>query len=529
MYSDRTEESRYRLAAIVESADDAIASKTLEGVITSWNRGAEKLFGYSAQEIIGRHVTVLFPPDRIPEEQTILDRIQRGQRIEHYETERIRKDGTSVAVALTISPIRNDAGEIIGASKIARDITEQKRRDEERETLLKSEQAARAAAERAGVLKDEFLATLSHELRTPLNAILGWAQVLTTRPDELVLREGLEAIERNARAQTQLIADLLDMSRIVSGRIRLDVQLSDMTVVIDAALDAVRPMAQAKNIRLRKIIDPLAGPVSGDPTRLQQIIWNLLSNAIKFTPKDGSVDLLLERVNSHLELTVHDTGMGIHPDFLPFVFERFRQADSSATRSFGGLGLGLSIVKHLVELHGGSVRVKSAGEGQGATFIVCLPVAPFKNKDNREHPEVASGPQMDCDQVSLEGIRVLLVDDDPDTRSLLRQVLSQCKAEVHVAESAKDGMRCLSSFRPDVLISDIGMPNKDGYQFLKELRRRPREDFGAIPAIALTAFARSEDRTRAMMAGYNVHIAKPIEPQELLATVHSLAARATSR
>ncbi len=477
--------------------------------------------------MIGQPVTVLFPEDRITEERPIPDGIRRGERIEHYETERIPKDGIPVAVALTISPIRNDTGEIIGASKIVRDITEEKRREREREELLKSEQTARIAAERAGVMKDEFLATLSHELRTPLNAILGWAQLLLMQPEPNALREGLEAIERNARSQTQLIADLLDTSRIVSGRIRLDVQLTEMGSVIDAALDAIRPAAEAKSIRLRRIIDPIAGPVSGDPTRLQQIIWNLLSNAIKFTPKGGSVDLLLERVNSHLELTAHDTGIGIHPDFLPFVFERFRQADSSTTRSFGGLGLGLSIVKHLVELHGGTVRAKSAGEGQGATFIVSLPLAPLRGQEKREHPEVASGPQIDCDKVSLAGIRILLVDDDPDTRSLLHRVLSQCKAEVHVADSADEGLNTLSSFRPHILISDIGMPNKDGYQFLKEVRKRPRGDFGGIPAIALTAFARSEDRTRAMMAGYNVHIAKPIEPQELLATVHSLAAQAT--
>ena len=402
-----------------------------------------------------------------------------------------------------------------------------KKAAEEREQLLEAERSARAEAERVSIMKDEFLATLSHELRTPLNAILGWAQILGTSRTEEDLNQGVDAIQRNARAQTQLIEDLLDMSRIISGKVRLDVQWTDLASVVDAAVDSVRPSADAKGIRLRRIIDPHAGPVSGDPTRLQQIVWNLLSNAIKFTPKGGKVDVLLERVNSHLEITVRDSGVGINPEFLPYVFERFRQADSSTTRAFGGLGLGLSIVKQLAELHGGTVRAKSTGENQGATFSVSLPLAPLRSIESREHPTSLKAPAIDC-EVDLEGINVLLVDDEPDARALITRVLTQCRATVQAAASADEGLALLRKYEPDLIISDIGMPGKDGYQFIQAVRGA-EETIHDIPAIALTAFARSEDRTKAMLAGYQVHISKPIEPQELLATVASLAKRRPKR
>ncbi|HYO23321.1 MAG TPA: ATP-binding protein [Lacipirellulaceae bacterium] len=402
-----------------------------------------------------------------------------------------------------------------------------KRAAEDRKQLLEAERAARAEAERVSIMKDEFLATLSHELRTPLNAILGWSQLLGTgKLDADDFQQGLEAIERNARAQTQLIEDLLDMSRIISGKVRLDVQWTDLASVVELAVDSVRPSAEAKEIRLRKIIDPHAGPVSADPTRLQQIVWNLLSNAIKFTPKGGKVDVLLERVNSHLEITVHDSGVGIKPEFLPLVFERFRQADSSTTRSYGGLGLGLSIVKQLVELHGGSVRAKSAGIGQGATFIVSLPLAPIRGaSERREHPTAPKPPDIDVRQFHLAGVKVLVVDDEPDARDLLKRVLGACDAEVQTAASADEALSLLRQHRPDVVVSDIGMPEKDGYEFIREVRSLPVDHGGRTPAIALTAFARSEDRTRAMIAGYQVHVSKPIEPQELIATVSSQAGR----
>jgi PAS domain S-box-containing protein len=708
----QSEESLARLAAIVDSSEDAIISKTLDGVITSWNAAAERMFGYKSDDAIGRSILMLFPPDRLSEENVILAQLQKGQRVEHFETVRVHRDGTPLNISLSVSPIRDANGTIVGAAKIARDVTDRmeteralreethalelvnesgialsssldldtvlqrvtelatqlsgaefgaffynvteengdayllytlsgapreafeafghpratplfgptfrgekpirladvledsrygqwaphhgmpashlpvrsylavpvisrtgevigglffghsstnvfsersersvvavasqasiaidnarlyervKRAASERESLLAAERAARDEAERINMMKDEFLATLSHELRTPLNAILGWSQLLTMAPPgEEELRDGLEAIERNARVQTQLIDDLLDMSRIISGKIRLDVQWTDLTSVVDAAVESVRPSADAKCIRLRKILDPFAGPVAGDPTRLQQVVWNLLSNAIKFTPKGGKVDVMLERVNSHLELTVNDSGIGIKPEFLPAVFERFRQADSSTTRSFGGLGLGLSIVKHLVELHGGLVRAKSAGEGEGATFIVTLPLAPVRSEEARQHPTTPKRAHLDFAAVNLSGVTVLVVDDEKDARELIHRVLSQCHAEVILAASAREGLEIIVLIKPDVLVSDIGMPETDGYQFLRAVRRLPAEEGGRTPAIALTAFARSEDRTRAMMAGYQVHIAKPIEAQELLATVGSLAGRTGS-
>jgi CheY-like chemotaxis protein len=412
---------------------------------------------------------------------------------------------------------------------VTREITARKQHEREREELLNSERAARSEAESAGRLKDDFLATLSHELRTPLNAILGWSQLLAFDPKPEDLEKGLDAIQRNARAQTQLIEDLLDMSRIMSGKVRLDVQWTDLAGIIVAAVDSVRPSAEAKGIRVRKILDSHAGPVSGDPTRLQQVVWNLLSNAIKFTPKGGKVDVLLERVNSHIEITVHDSGIGIKPEFLPMVFERFRQADSSTTRSFGGLGLGLSIVKHITELHGGTVRVKSEGEGKGATFSVLLPLAPIRSGEVREHPAAPKAPSLDWQDLSLDGVKVLLVDDEPDARALVARLLSQARAEVRTAAGADEALQMLSEFQPAVLISDIGMPGKDGYQFIREVRGLDTSKGGAVPAIALTAFARSEDRTRAMMAGYHLHISKPIEPQELLAAVGSVTGRMGKR
>ncbi|HVL35676.1 MAG TPA: ATP-binding protein, partial [Burkholderiales bacterium] len=395
--------------------------------------------------------------------------------------------------------------------------------------LFEAEQAARAQAERMSEMKDEFLATLSHELRTPLSAILGWSQVLRRRAmpqDEL--NHGLDVIERNARAQTQLIEDLLDMSRITSGKIRLDIQPVDPASVIEAAVDTVRLAAAAKGVRLETILDPAAGPVSGDPGRLQQVIWNLLSNAIKFTPREGKVTVTLARVNSHVEIEVADTGAGIRPEFVPHVFDRFRQADASTTRKHGGLGLGLSIVKHLVELHGGSVRVNSAGEGRGSTFSVELPLAAVQRRDlptPREHPVAPRGLGVDYRVADLEGVKVLVVDDEPDARELLRRVLSDCGAEVLAAADAGQALELVRTARPQVVVTDIGMPHADGYELLRRLRALAAGQGGRIPAIALTAFARSEDRTRALRAGFLAHVAKPVEPAELVATVASVAGR----
>ena len=404
--------------------------------------------------------------------------------------------------------------------------------EREKTRLLASERVARSTAEHASRMKDEFLATLSHELRTPLNAIVGWSVLLqmdkTSRPNDLT--QGLEAIERNARAQTQLIEDLLDMSRIISGKLRLDVQRVKPVSFIEAAVETVVPAAQAKGIRIEKILDPHCGPISGDPSRMQQVIWNLLSNAVKFTPKGGKVQVVLERVNSHLEISVADTGPGIEPSFLPYVFDRFRQADSSTTRRYGGLGLGLAIVKQLVELHGGSVKVKSLGVGQGSTFIVNLPlaVAHVDEGEPRIHPQSSSPPPQSVLPTTLSGLRVLVVDDEPDARALIRRILESWDAQVMLAGSASAALSIIESSQPDVLVSDIGMPEMDGYELVQKVRALGAARGGATPAIALTASARSEDRTRALMAGYQVHVSKPVEPGELIATIASVAGRTGS-
>ncbi|MBV8812997.1 MAG: PAS domain S-box protein [Verrucomicrobia bacterium] len=529
-----------RLAAIVDNSDDAIVGKDLNSIITSWNQGAERIFGYTADEMIGTSIKRIIPPERQGEEDEILARLRRGERYDHFETVRVTKDGRRLDVSLTISPIRDASGKIIGASKIARDISDRKRTEAalreaqqiaeavnaERGKLLESERAARTAAERASRTKDEFLATLSHELRTPLNAILGWATTLRTggfRDQELV--QGLEAIERNARVQGQIVDDLLDMSRIISGKVRLEVQRVDLPAVVAAAIETVRVSADAKGIRLQTVIDPLNVTISGDPNRLQQIFWNLLSNAIKFTPKAGRVQILLERVDSHVEVSVIDTGEGVSPDFLPSLFDRFRQADASPSRRHGGLGLGLSIVKHLVELHGGTVRAKSGGLGKGATFVVSLPLAvlhPPEDTQKRAHPQANVGDLPVLPVVFLQNVHVLVVDDEPDARSLLKVLLETAGAAVHLAHSADAALEFLLAHSVDILICDIGLPEVDGYTLIRRIRRLDNPDKSEVAAIALTAYARLEDRTEAIRAGFQNHLPKPVEPAELLTVVQSL-------
>ncbi|MCY7317840.1 MAG: response regulator [Ramlibacter sp.] len=399
---------------------------------------------------------------------------------------------------------------------------------QERERLLESERAARDLAERMSALKDDFLATLSHELRTPLSAILGWVHILRRsrdRPQDV--DKGLDIIERNSKVQIQLIEDLLDMNRITAGKVRLDVQPVEPMSFIEAALETARPAADAKNIRIERMLDPSAGPVPGDPGRLQQVMGNLLSNAIKFTPKGGKVQVTLERVNSHVEITVSDTGIGIKPEFVAHVFERFRQADGSTTRQYGGLGLGLSIVKSLVELHGGSVQASSR-EGQGATFQIHLPVMlvqAYGNAGARAHPKGAVEISRLGDLPELTGVKVLVVDDTTDARELARRMLEECGAEVLVAGDAHEALRLLEAHRPDVLLSDIGMPEVDGFELLRRVRALGPARGGGVPAIALTAFARAQDRVQALRGGFMAHLTKPVEPSELLATVASAANR----
>ncbi|MFN2531295.1 MAG: PAS domain S-box protein [Pyrinomonadaceae bacterium] len=701
----------YWLSAIVESADDAIISKTLDGIITSWNRGAERIFGYTGDEVIGKSITILIPPDHINEEPQILARLRAGQRIEHYETVRMRKDGSLLDISLTVSPIRSDDGTIIGASKIARDISEKKRIEQamreqaevietvnrlgqtlvaeldlhklvqavidaateisaaqfgsvfytvfdstgnpsmlyavsgapveefahfadlrsaeiltsfpnpatiliedvskdqrygtnspyfgwsdghlqvtsylavpivsrsgeiygglffghsepgvftsrvariveglsaqasialDNARLYEATQRARAEAEKSAhenaqlyrkaeessQLKEEFLATISHELRTPLNAILGWTRMLRARQigDEFSAK-ALDTIERNARAQAQLIEDLLDVSRIVTGKLRMDVRPTDPNSFVEAAIEALKPAAEAKGLRLRKVLDGAVLSVQGDPVRLQQVVWNLLSNAIKFTPRGGSVQVRLERVNSHLEIVVADTGQGIAPEFLPYVFDRFRQADQTTTRQHGGMGLGLAIVRHLVELHGGFVQAISPGPGAGSIFTVCLPVLAIYQPGlyiDRVHPgarELLSTPEYGD---RLDGIRILVVDDEPDTRELLKTELESVGAKVILAGSAAEAFTNVTHEVPDVLISDIGMPVEDGYSLIRKLRNLPAERGGDLKAIALTAYARVEDRLQALRAGYQMHVPKPVDLAELVTVIASLVKR----
>ncbi|HEY9691950.1 MAG TPA: PAS domain-containing protein [Oculatellaceae cyanobacterium] len=423
-----------------------------------------------------------------------------------------------------VNPFKDASGKILLWFGTNTNVTYQRRLVEQKQELLESERAARSELERASRLKDEFLLTLSHELRTPLNAILGWSQLLrTAKTDAARMAQGLDIIERNVRVQGQLIDDLLDMSRIISGKLRLNVQRVELATVIEAAFETVRWSADAKNIRLQKVLDHQAGIVSGDPSRLQQIIWNLVSNAIKFTPKGGRVQVVLERINSHVEISVIDTGQGIKPEFLPYVFERFRQADASTTRQHGGLGLGLSIVKHLTEMHGGSITVKSAGEGKGTTFIVALPlvvVHPQQDEISSYSAEAKSSIQEE--QLTLEGIKVLVVDDEPDARELVKLVLESCNAQVITAASAQEALETLQYEEMHILVSDIGMPEEDGYQLIRKVRKLSPDRGGKIPAVALTAYARAEDRKRALLSGYQMHVTKPIEPSELIAVVSSL-------
>jgi PAS domain S-box-containing protein len=549
-FRDVTERHKFeitanRLAALVASSDDAIVGKDLNLIVTSWNFGAERIFGYTAEEMIGTSIMRLIPPDRLEEETEILSRIRRGQRVDHFETVRLAKDGRRLNLSMTISPIMDASGHVIGASKVARDISERKKAEEalkkameeaevanrERQQLLNSEREARSQAERASRMKDEFLATLSHELRTPLNAVLGWANILrhgNLQGEEL--EQGLDIIERNARVQARIIEDLLDMSRIISGKVRLDVQWIELSAVLNESIETLRSTAQAKGVYLQARLDPFARPIFGDPNRLQQVFWNLLNNAIKFTPKDGKVEVLLKQVSSEVQVSVIDTGEGIAPEFLPYIFDRFQQGDASTTRRHGGLGLGLAIVKQLVELHGGNVRVQSDGLGKGATFNVRLPLtAVYPEPEKEGHlPEATLRENPPIPEVSLADIQVLVVDDEIDARDLVKKLLEMAGAMVSTAGSASEAMGHILAGRPDVLICDIGMQEEDGYSLIRRLRGMEKKEEGVLPAVALSAYARSEDRTKAIRSGFQIHLAKPVEPAELLAVISSLAGGAAT-
>jgi len=515
------ERDRNRLGAIVDSSDDAIVSKDLNGIIQTWNRAAERMFGYSASEAIGQSITLIIPEDRLAEEGEVLRRIRSGKRIDHFETVRRRKDGTEIPISLTVSPVHDRLGRIIGASKIARDLsalrsyattledTVRRERDaRERET------AALRTAEEALRLKDEFLATLSHELRTPLTAISGWLQILELHRDGERLERGLDAIQRNTTLLTRLIGDLVDVSRIVTGSLTLQVQPTDMARVIEAALDSVRQEVQIKQLEVVIATAPDLEPIAADPDRLQQVVRNLLSNAVKFTGPRGRVSITAQRTGAMMELSVADTGLGIRPEFLPHVFDRFSQQDSGKTREHGGMGLGLAIVRHLVDMHGGTVRVSSV-EGKGTTFTVSLPLAL-----DSVRPEMASPA---TPKYQLVGVHVLVVDDDSDAREVMSRILEDQGATVATAASAAEAYELLLRARPLVLVCDIGMAHEDGMSFIRRLRRDANRSIAQIPAVAVTAFARDFDRQQSQHAGFQSHVAKPFEAAELVSIVRRLA------
>lgn len=415
------------------------------------------------------------------------------------------------------------------ALREAEDREARKRAERERQELLEREQEARRKAEEASRLKDEFLATVSHELRTPLNAILGWATMLRSgQLNEENTVQAVEIIERNARAQVQLVEDLLDVSRIISGKLRLETDFIDFKQIVENAIEAVQPAAEAKLIKIESDFQSINNKIFGDANRLQQVIWNLLTNAVKFTPSGGNIKIALSNENECLEFKVTDTGEGISPEFLPFVFDRFRQADGATTRIHSGLGLGLSIVKHLIEMHGGEVSAKSEGVGRGSTFSFCLPQqrVAFNERAGGENGKTKLPLQNDHHSEQIEnplaGLSVLAVDDDEDSREMLQLILEQNGASVVTAGSAAEALEKLTQTKTDVLVSDIGMPLEDGYSLVERLRKLPAERGGEIPAVALTGFAREEDNRRALVAGFNKHVAKPIDPENLVREIADL-------
>jgi PAS domain S-box-containing protein len=524
-------QQRQWLRVTLSSIGDGVIATDINGHILFINPMAESLTGWTQTEAEGQSLEQVFSivneQTRQPVANPALQAIKEDRTVGlANHTLLIARTGSEIPIDDSGAPIRGVDGNILGAVLIFRDITERHRAEHERTSLLDGERAARAQAEAASRSKDEFVAIISHELRTPLNAILGWSQLLRRGQfDQSETARAMEAIERNAKMQAQLIEDLLDMSRIITGKLRLEIRPVALRQTIEAALDAVRPAAQAKSLQLSAAFDAQGMVVRGDADRLQQVVWNLLSNAVKFTPRGGRVEVNMSRMDSQVEISVSDTGEGIADDFLPYLFERFRQADSSSVRKQGGLGLGLALVRHLVELHGGSVSAHSEGKGRGATFTVRLPVSAMQAEMTEHEMAHSTGPAaLLADGIALDGLRLLIVDDEADTRELLTVLLTQHGAQVTACASAGEALALVEQWQPDVLISDIGMPDEDGYTLLKKIRALPPERGGRIPAAALTAFARSEDRVRALAAGFQTHIAKPVEIAELVIVIASLAA-----
>jgi signal transduction histidine kinase/ActR/RegA family two-component response regulator len=525
----RESKDRYRI--LFELAPVAVYSCHASGVIREYNQRAAQLWGRKPEpgdtdeRFCGSFK--LYRPDGsfMPHEQCPMGDVLTGKVPGVLDGEVLieRPDGSRITVIVNIAPLTDDRGEITGAINCFYDITERKNLERERETLLANEQASRMEAEEANRSKDVFLATLSHEVRTPLNAMLGWATILRNkRCTEQEVREGAEVIERNCRAQSQLLEDVLEVSRIISGKMRLEVRACDLASVIYAAIDVVRPAADAKQITVAAAIDPRASPSSCDEIRIQQVIWNLLSNAIKFTRKGGRVQVTLDREGSHTRIRVSDNGQGIERGLLPYVFDRYRQADSSTRRTSGGLGLGLSIVKHIVEQHGGTVEASSEGEGCGATFVVRLPIQAVGISANAL--DAGESRQRARSQVRLNGLRILVVDDEADALRLVGKVLTDVGASITLAGSVRDAMAAVEKEPPHVLISDLGMPDEDGFDLIRWVREA---GYTAehLPAVALTAFANKGLEHSALLGGFQVHVPKPVDPDELITVIASLTVR----
>jgi len=510
------QEKQQWLSELLDQSHEAVMVWRLGGGLVLWNRGAEELYGWPLSEARGQSPHALLHTRHHGGDMREVERAVTRKGRWQGELQHTARDGRQLVVE-SRWVVRSDRGQVLVLEK-NRDVTERRRAEEEREQLLESERAARTEAERATRLRDEFVATVSHELRTPLNAILGWTGMLRrSKLDAAASAKALEVVERNAQAQAELVEDLLDISRIGSGKLRLDVRPVNFAAVLENVIASHLPSAQAKGVRIDRVLDAAGCTIRGDPGRLEQIASNLLSNAVKFTPRGGHVSVSCQRRGSRAELTVRDTGKGIAADFVPHLFERFRQAEASLTRHHRGLGLGLSLVKFLVEQHGGDIRAESEGEGRGSTFTVTLPIAAVGQAEEKASPIDACG--------SLAGIRALVIDDEEDARTLIRRILEDCEVSVTAVGSAVEALEQLPQVRPDVLISDIGMPELDGYHLIRAVRALPVDRGGATPAVALTAFARPEDRLRALRAGYQMHLAKPVDQSELLVVVASLAGR----
>ena len=537
-------ESEERFRSLSASSPVGIFLTDVEGRCTYTNPRCQAICGFNFEESLGGGwLQSVHPEDR---NQALADWSAWTLANREYSSEfRFQTpEGIVRQVHVRTSPMLSAQGELLGHVGTLEDITDRKQAEEARAQVIR-EQVARQEAEAANRMKDEFLATLSHELRTPLNSVLGWARLLRTRSfDEATTARALETIERNAKSQAQLIEDILDVSRIIRGKLHLNLRPIRLAPVIEAAIDSVRPSAEAKSIQLEAVLDPMVDLVAGDPDRLQQIVWNLLTNAIKFTPEGGKIEVRSLRVGSHAQIQVSDTGIGISPEFLPYVFDRFRQADSTTTRSHSGLGLGLAIVRHLVELHGGSVYADSAGEGQGSTFTVQLrlhncpeeqgnsaesqQITPEESELKQERDDSLQGTSGET-SATLSGLRVLIVDDEPDVRDLITTVVEESGAKAIAVESVPEAIKELEQWQPDVLVSDIAMPVEDGYTLIRKVRDIEAERGGLLPAVALTAYVREEDCEQAIASGFQMHISKPVDTTKLVMALASLAGRSLTK